>query len=154
MEYTADELAGIVDLFGALEREVLERAVGELAFRAGDEMPEREIQSSIDAAIDAYALVAVELDGESLLAPGPTAFPELPAGADDLPHILDVDRREVPQDATEAAVRKRLAGAAATLEDPSRAATLIDITYDTEAWAGVDLADVRDRLEAIVDESG
>lgn len=154
MEYTADELAGIVDLFGALEREVLERAVGELAFRAGEEVPDREIQSSIDAALASYALVSVELDGTSLLAPGPTAFPELPEGAEDLPHILDVERREVPREATETAVRKRLAAAAATLDDPDRAAALIDITYDTEAWAGVDLEDVRDRLEAIAADAG
>lgn len=154
MELTSDELAGLADLFGALPRPALERAISELAFRQGAEVEPEAVETWIDEAVHDYALVAVELDGEALLAPGPTAFPELPEGAADLPHILDVDRRTVPQAAIETAVRKRLASAAADLEDPERAATLVDITYDAEAWAGLDLGDVRERLGALLEETG
>lgn len=154
MDYSADELAGIADLFGAIERPVLAQAVEELAFKEGVELEEPAIESRIDEAIRFFALVEVDVDGATLLAPGPTAFPELPDGAADLPHILDVERRSIPQDAIETAVRRRLATSAAELEDSDRAAELIDITYDAEAWAGIDLADVRDRLEAIAENPG
>ena len=93
------------------------------------------------------------VDEEALLAPGPTAFPELPSGAEDLPHILDHERRAVPRDSIETTVRRRLAGAAAEMSDRERAAELIDITYDAEAWAGLELEDVRTRLEAIAGEA-
>lgn len=152
MEYSSDELAGIVDLFGALPREGLERAIEELGFRAGSDVSDAAVESAIDEAIYSYALVEVTVEEETLLAPGPTAFPELPSGAEDLPHILDHERREVPRDSIETTVRRRLAGAAAEMEDTERAAELIDITYDAEAWAGLDLEDVRTRLEAIAGE--
>ena len=153
MELSSDELAGLADLFGALPRPALERAISELAFRHGTAVDSAAVEDWIADAVHDYALVQVDLEGETLLAPGPTAFPELPEGAADLPHILEVDRRTVPQEATETAVRKRLAGAAADLEDAERAAALIDITYDAEAWAGLDLGDVRERLAALVEES-
>lgn len=154
MDFAADELAGIADLFGALPRESLERATTEVAFKEGEDLKAGEIEEQIDDALRAYALVSVDLDGETLLAPGPTAFPELPSGATDLPHILDEPRREVPREAIETSVRRRLAGAAAAIDDPGRAAELIDITYDAEAWAGLDLTDVRERLEAIREDPG
>lgn len=154
MDYSSDELAGIVDLFGALARSSLHRAVSELGFKTGSAVDDDEVESAIDEAIHEYALVAVTLEDETLLAPGPTAFPELPGGADDLPHILDHERREVPREAIETTVRRRLASSAAELEDVERAGELIDITYDAEAWAGLDLEDVRTRLEAIIEEAG
>lgn len=149
MELSSDELAGIADLFGAIPRADLEQAIEEVTFRAGGTVDEETIDDGIAEAVHEYVLVEVDIDGETRLAPGPTAFPELPDGGTDLPHILDVDRVPVPQDAIETAVRSRLAGAAADLEDGERAARLIDITYDAEAWAGLDLGDVRERLEAI-----
>lgn len=154
MEYTADELAGIADLFGGLAREELGRAVDELAFKAGAEVSSSTIDTWIEEAVRTFALVEVEVEEGTVLAPGPTAFPELPDGAADLPHIMDVPRRSLPPEAVETAVRKRLASEAATLEDAERAAELIDVTYDAEAWAGLDLADVRDRLEAIGTDPG
>ena len=154
MELSSDELAGIADLFGALPRPALERAIEEVAFRAGDEVSAATVEAWIDEAESEYALVAVDLDGDSHLAPGPTAFPELPDAANDLPHILDVDRQSVPPEAIETAVRRRLASAAANIEDPDRASALIDVTYDAEAWAGLDLADVRERLAAIGADPG
>ena len=154
MDFDVDELAGIVDLFGALPRESLARAVEEVAFREGTELDPETIEGTIDEAVSTYVLVEVDLEDETLLTPGPTAFPELLPGATDLPHILDEPRRTVPREAIETSVRKRLAGAAADIEDADRAATLIDITYDAEAWAGLDLADVRDRLEAIAEDPG
>lgn len=154
MEYSADQIAGLVDLFGALPRQSLVQAIEELAFRQGVDLDAATVQDRIDDALSSYTLVEVDLEDETVLAPGPTAFPELPAGAEDLPHILDQDRRQVPREAIESTVRTRLAGSAATLEDADRAAELIDITYDAEAWAGLDLADVRTRLEAIVEDPG
>ncbi|MFB6267028.1 MAG: hypothetical protein ABEI31_05155 [Halodesulfurarchaeum sp.] len=151
MDLEADELAGLVDLFGALPRESLVQGVQELAFRRGDDVEPEAIEAALDSALDHFVLLAVTLDSEEVMVPGPTAFPTVPEGGEDLPHILDADRRSVPQEAIERAVRRRLAAEAARLDDPDRAAELVDVTYDAEAWAGLDLSDVRTRLEAIAD---
>jgi len=154
MVLSADEVAGVVDLFGALPRDVLHRAVEELAFREGADVESERIEATIEEGLQSYALLEVELDGETLLAPGPTAFPEMPTGATDLPHILDESSREVPPGAIERSLRMRLAGAAADITDVARAEELIDVTYAAEAWAGLDLTDVRNRLEAIGEDPG
>jgi hypothetical protein len=138
-----DALAGVTDIFGGLTRDELDRALEELAFKRGEDT----VEADVEGALSDYYLVAVEHGGDALLAPGPVAFPDPPEYAEDLPHILDVDPREIPRDALADAVRERLdADAAAADSGSERAQTLVDVTYDAEAWAPVDLADVRDRL--------
>ncbi|WP_232687346.1 DUF7109 family protein [Halobacterium zhouii] len=138
-----DELAGIVDLFGGLTRSELERALDELAFKRGDEPDDPG--EGVDAALHEYYLVEVEYEDATLLAPGPVAFPELPEYGPDLPHILDVERRDVDREVLAAAVRERLESEVAEA-DGDRAEYLLDVTYDAEAWAPLDLDDVREDL--------
>jgi hypothetical protein len=148
---TGDELAGLADLFGALTRDELEAALGELAFKRGDAADDDAIGDAIDDAVDGYYLVAVDGDDETLLAPGPVAFPTLPEGAEDLPHILDVPTREVDRRTVARDVEERLRAEAARAVadgDDERVAHLLDVTYDLEAWASVDVSGVRDRLDA------
>ncbi|WP_336134668.1 DUF7109 family protein [Natronomonas amylolytica] len=146
--FTPDELAGVVDLFGALTREELDAACSELAYRRGEEPPE----GAVDEALSAFALVAFEADDETeeLLAPGPAAFPTMPDGAEDLPHILDTETRAVDRAEVARAAEKRLrteAARAVSAGDAERADELLDISYDIEAWGGVDLSGIRDRLD-------
>jgi hypothetical protein len=165
-----DELAGLVDLFGALTRAELDRAVDELAARQG-----HSAEADVDGAVESYHLVevgpetatgAVEDvaaddgehgaggDGSTLVTPGPVAFPALPAGAEDLPHVLDVDSRPVDRAALVGDVEARLRGDAARAvarDDVERMRHLLDVTYDLEAWASADVGDVRDRLDDALD---
>jgi len=155
MNRTRDELAGVVDLFGALSRAELTRALAELAFKRGQEVEEAALAAEIDDAVAEYYLVAVERDGETLLAPGPVAFPTLAERASDLPHILDVERRSVDRAALGEAVATRLreeSEAAVEADDADRAATLLDASYDVEAWAPVELDCVRATLTTCLDE--
>ena len=150
--FTHDEIAGIVDLFGALTPGEAGEALSELAYRRGGDPP----ADAIDGAIEAFALVEYEADGERLLAPGPAAFPALPDGSEDLPHILDVEPRSVDHDAIERAAADRLRSAAeqaVSSGDRGRAGDLVEISYDIEAWGGADLSAVRDRLEASPDDT-
>lgn len=154
MDGTRDELAGVVDLFGGLTREELADALLELAFRRGQEVEEDAVDAEIEAAIEDYHLVPVERDEATLLAPGPVAFPTMPDDAEDLPHILDVERRHLDREDLATAVRERLDAEAQELaagedsdETKDRATYLIDVTYDAEAWAPVDLEDVRAKLD-------
>lgn len=150
--FTRDEIAGIVELFGALAPEETDRALSELAYRRGEEPP----GETVDDALEAFALVKFETDGERLLAPGPAAFPELPEGSEDLPHILDVDDRSIDRDAIERAVTERLRSETdhvVATGDGERAAELLEISYDIEAWGQPDLSSVRDRLEDISDST-
>lgn len=165
-----DELAGIVDLFGGLMRSELEDALDELAFKRGDERAAEQGEAAngregreatreraadngdpndVDTALRGYYLVAVDGSendrSDPLLAPGPVAFPELPENAGDLPHIMDVERRSVDRETLADAVRQRLEADAAAA-DEERARSLVDVTYDAEAWAPVELGDVRERL--------
>lgn len=140
-----DELAGVADLFGGLTRAELRDALRELAFKRGEDFDADAADEDVTAAVRDYYLVAVDADGERVLAPGPAAFPELPERATDLPHILDVERRDVDRDALADAVRSRLESDAADA-DGERARSLVDVTYDAEAWAPVELGDVREEL--------
>jgi hypothetical protein len=158
-----DELAGVVDLFGALTREELQRALRELAFKRGEEADEDAVVDGIEAALEAYALVEVEADdvgvterpeydaeAEPYLVPGPTAFPTLPPDAEDLPHIMDAERRTVDREAVGEAVLKRLtkeAARAVDAGDRDRAERLLDASYDLEAWAPVAADQVRTGLD-------
>lgn len=149
--FDPDELAGIVDCFGALSREELVRACSETAFRRGDEASEDELREAIHAAVEAYAIV--EHDG--VLVPGPSAFPSLPAGAEDLPHIMDVERRPVDREAVAESVAEQFrADVADAIEadDAEQCRTLLDRTYELESWGPLVLAEERARLDDRIDE--
>ena len=152
MELSGDELAGIVDQFGALSPPELRRAIGEAAFRAGEDLADGTVEGWIEDAVTEFSLLSVEIEGETLLVPGPRAFPTVPDPATDLPHVLEVETRTVPAAALETGLRTRLAEKAARIDDPDTAHELIDVTYDAEAWAGIELADVRNRLAGIAHE--
>ncbi|WP_049906384.1 DUF7109 family protein [Halorubrum aidingense] len=175
-----DDLAGVVDLFDWLTRAELSRALSELAFKQRAEADADAIAAAIDVAVAEYALVpappaalsgagsdadvdagvdaadvadpAAGIDRDDVaLAVGPAAFPSLPAGAEDLPHILDVPERDVDRSALSAAVLDRLSAdavAAINESDAERLADLADVTYDIEAWAPVDAAEIRERIVA------
>jgi len=164
-----DDLAGVVDLFGWLTREELSQALSELAFKRRAEVDEAAIDAAIDLAVAEYALVpapeealsggdGAENSGDgTALAVGPAAFPTLPEGAEDLPHILDVPERSVDREALADAVLDRLRGEAVDAigdADADRLETLADVTYDVEAWAPVDVGPVRTRIVAELDEEG
>ncbi len=153
MDVTADELAGVVDLFGGLTRSELERALAELAFRAdGSDVDEEALEAPIRDALSAFALVQYDPpDGpdEPLLIAGPAAFPEPPEYAEDLPYVLEVDRRAIDRERAGRRVRNRYAAAVSdALEagDRERLDELLEASYDLEAWAPVDLGDERARI--------
>jgi len=160
---STDELAGVVDLFGGLARAELDEALEELAFRAGVEPPPDD---AVDAAVREYALVAYPrgadgADGDEAadpwLVPGPAAFPTLPEGAADLPHILDIESRAVDREALGRAVEERFRGDVARAvanEDAALVERLLDVSYDLETWGPVDLGDLRERLDAARDADG
>jgi len=157
MSITHDELAGVVDLFGALTRPELTAALAELAFKQGQDVDEAALQSTIEEALDAYTLVEYEPAGsddtEPLVAVGPTAFPTLPPNAEDLPHILDYDRRTVDRERLAEQGRHRLtseAEAAVEADDAEWAAELLDVSYDIETWATVDAGAVRSALKPVL----
>jgi hypothetical protein len=157
MDLTGHDVAGVVDLFGALTRAELGEALAELAFKRGEDHDPDAFAADIDAAVRSYHLVAVEPDGtdaavdETLYVVGPVAFPELPEGATDLPHILDVESRNIERETVARAAERRFrddASAAVEAGDTERIEALLDVSYELEAWGGVDLARSRDRLDA------
>ena len=152
---TGDELAGVADLFGALTRDELESALGELAFKRGEAVDEDAIDDAVAAAIEGYYLVAVDHDGETLLAPGPVAFPTLPDGAEDLPHIMDAPDRDVDDEGVVEAAERRLradAAQAVDADDTERIERLLDVSYDLEAWGSIDVSGARDRLTDAIED--
>lgn len=164
MTFDGDELAGMVDPFGVLTRVELRRAITEVLFRRGEDADDETVASDIDRAVQAYQIVvcppeavedvAVAGGGDEspeLLAVGPTAFPETPEGAEDLVHILDAGRRRVDRALLGRAVVERLRGQAARAVDrgdEKRVQQLMDVSYDVEAWAPVDVSDVRQRFDS------
>jgi len=147
---TGDELAGVVDLFGALTPDELRDALAELAFKRGEAVEENAIDEAVDDALSDYYLVAVDRDGATLLAAGPAAFPTVPDGGEDLPHILDVPEREVDRAALVEAAERRLradAARAVDADDADRIERLLDVSYDLESWGATDVGDVRHRLD-------
>lgn len=140
-----DELAGIVELFGALTREELAEARSELGFRQGRE--DEPDPAAVDAALEEYALV----EHEGLCVAGPAAFPTLPPEASDLPYIVEVPEREIDREEIGERVRDELLAAVDEDEvDPDR---LRELSYDLEVWAPVDADELRTRLEAEAGES-
>ncbi|ELZ11312.1 hypothetical protein C478_12905 [Natrinema thermotolerans DSM 11552] len=163
MDATADELAGVVDLFGGLTRTELERALAEAAYRAdGGSVEAAALETAVEDALESFALVRYEPDAdeglpddEALLVAGPTAFPTVPEDAEDVPHILEIDRRRLDREALGEAASERLHAAvdsAVAADDTDRMRTLIDVTYDLEAWAPIDCTDERRRLEERLEE--
>ena len=178
----ADELAGVVDLFGALSAEEVAAALVELAYRQRGTVDDARVETATERAVawavERYYLVEytptdladdaddADTDGDDadtdeddanrdathdpLLTVGPVAFPSLPEEAEDLPHILDFETRTVVRESLARAVETRLRGDAAravVAEDEARIQHLFDVTYDLEAWAPVDVGEVRERLE-------
>jgi hypothetical protein len=165
----ADELAGVVDLFGALTPGELTDALVELAYRQRGDVDDDAVAAAADDAVDwaveRYHLVAYtpagdgddesvvtaeDAAGDELLTVGPVSFPTLPAEADDLPHILEFPTRSVSREALVETVERRLRGDAAravAAGDDDRVRELLDVTYDLEAWAPVDVSEVRLRLD-------
>ncbi|WP_424000052.1 DUF7109 family protein [Haloarcula salina] len=156
MDLTPDELAGVVDLFGSLTRAELRSARDELAFKRGVEADPDDFEATVDDAIASYHLVAVpdhhaDAD-EPLLVVGPVAFPALPEGAADLPHIMDVPPRDLSREAVVEAVKSRFrddAVVAVKVGNDDRIRTLLDVSYDIEAWEDVDMDGLRDRLDDV-----
>ncbi|WP_233255077.1 DUF7109 family protein [Halopenitus persicus] len=159
-----DDLAGIVDLFGAMTRPELRRGLSELAFKRGVDVDDGTLRATIDAAVRGYHLVPVEgtdagVDpaDETFLVAGPAAFPSVPPNAEDLPHILDVPDRRLEREALGRTVRDRLAtdvADAVASADRSRLEELLEVTYDLETWAPVDGDDLRGRIRATLDGLG
>lgn len=149
--FDPDELAGVIDLFGALTPSELESALGELAFKRGEEVDSEAVAAAIDDAVASYAVVRYPDGDRTLLAAGPAAFPTLPPNAEDLPHILEVPDRDVDREAAGTAVAERLRSEAASAVDAGDAAAmrrLLDVTYDVEVWSdAVAVDDVRERLD-------
>jgi len=157
MSATLDELAGVVDLFDGLTREELSRALIELGARRGDDPDEDAVAESIETAVDRYFLARYEReDAADLLVPGPAAFPAVPEHGEDLPHIMDVPDRSPDREQLGEQVAERLAAdadAAIDAGDADAIEQLIDVTYDVEAWAPVELDDVRGRLDDALAEA-
>ena len=155
--FSPDELAGVLELFGALTESEFQRAVNEAAFRTGRDVEDDALAVRVDDATDSFHVVRVEpdavprvvpdLDGDdAAYVPGPRAWPTEPEGAEDLPHILDVDVRDVNRDALAVRVRRQLRAGieqAAAAGDADGLQELLDVTYDVETWADVDLDDTR-----------
>jgi hypothetical protein len=152
----SDDLAGILDLFGALTPAELESALEELAFKRGESVDLDAVETAVDDAVVSFAVVRYQGDGWTLLAPGPAAFPTLPPNAEDLPHILDVPDRDVDPEAAGAAVADRLRSAAVgalDADDEAEMRRLLDVTYDVEVWSGaVAVDEIRERLDAALSD--
>ena len=151
-----DDLAGVVDLFGALTPSELESALEELAFKRGESVDPDAVTAAVDDAVSSYAVVRYWEGDRTLLAPGPAAFPTLPPNAEDLPHILDVPDREIDHGAAGAALADRLRSDAATAVDTGDTAAirrLLDVTYDVDVWSdAVAVDDIREQLDGALAE--
>ncbi len=157
MDVSVDEVAGIVDCFGGLTCEELERALSEVAYRDGTELDAEALAETITAGREEFALVRYtrpdRQEEPPLLVAGPTAFPTIPDHGEDLPYILEIEPRTVDREAIGVHARVRFLEAveAAIAEaDTARARHLLDVSYDLEAWAPVDLSDERQRLDGLL----
>lgn len=175
MNGTADELAGVVDLFGGLTRTELARALAETAYRAdGQRVDEDAVDEALEMALGSFALVrydpsadvsetgadersgsSLELDVESpLFVAGPTAFPRTPEYAEDLPHILDIERRYLDRNQLARAARNRFEvelGTATREESTERLEELLEVSYDLETWGPIDLSAERELIGSVLD---
>lgn len=154
MDVTGDELAGVVDLFGALTGEELGQALVELAFKRSEDCEPAAFEDDIAAAVDTYHLVSFDFserfDASTLYVPGPVAFPELPENATDLPHILDIEQRSLDREKLGEAAEKQFradTAQAVAAGDEERIEQLLDVSYELDVWAPVDLSTARERLD-------
>ena len=154
MELTPDELAGVVDVVGPVTRDELGAACEELAFKRGEDVDREAFEAAIDSALASYHLVAVadhDADADApLVVVGPAAFPAIVEGATDLPHILDVSERDPATETVATAAERRFredAAEAVRAGDEDRIATLLDVSYDLEAWGPVELSSARGLLD-------
>lgn len=150
MDVTGDTIAGVVDLFGALTEDELRTALAELAYKRGDGFEPERFEQDIADACESYHLVRVTDRQPPFLVPGPVAFPTVPEGGTDLVHILDVETRDLDRSVSSTAAVERFDGdvrRALEENDRQRLEDLLDVSYELEAWASVDLSDERDRLE-------
>jgi hypothetical protein len=151
MEFTGDDLAGVVDMFGALSRDDLAAALVELSFKAGVDVEPSAFDDDIESALREYELVELEPETDTaLLVAGPAAFTRLPEEAEDLHHILDAEQREIDREEAGTAAADKLhrdAVGAIDAGDSAEMQRLLDLSYDIEAWAPVDLSETRDRLD-------
>lgn len=164
MDSTPDELAGIVDLFGALTRSELHQAITDLSARTGDDFDPEILDNQIDAALHEYYLLCINSDQteespsaatESVLVSGPAALPTIPPHGEDLPHIMEIEDRTIPTETLRRAAEERLrkdAAQAVNDDDATRIRDLLDTCYDLEAWAGVNTTQIRERLTSVLDE--
>jgi hypothetical protein len=149
MDLSPDEFAGIADLFGGLTREELAEAVENLAARQGVDFGREALDARVETARLKYYLLAVQREGETVLAPGPTALPTLPDHAEDLPHMMEVSERAIDPERLAEAVHERLAADAERAianDERDRIDVLIGVSYDAEAWGPVELEDIREQL--------
>ena len=155
MDPTLDELVGAVDLFGGLSREELVGGFQDIGARMGDDVDIKVLNLRIDEAIEKYYLV--EVADRGLLVAGPSALPELPEGGEDLPHLILVGEREINREELEKGVAERLGKEveiAIFEKDRNQIESLLDVCYDLEMWAGVDVDGIRKKLERIIDSRG
>ena len=155
MDPTLDELVGAVDLFGGLSREELVGGFQDIGARMGDDVDIKVLNLRIDEAIEKYYLV--EVADRGLLVAGPSALPELPEGGEDLPHLILVGEREINREELEKGVAERLGKEveiAIFEKDRNQIESLLDVCYDLEMWAGVDIDGIRKKLERIIDSRG
>lgn len=153
MDPSADELAGIADLFGGLSLDEFERAFENIAARQGEPFDAEELAAEVRAATDDFFLVELDRDAGPIYAPGPAALPRLPDHGDDLPHMMDLEPRSIDRAAVGRAVEERLrsaAAAAVSAGDRDRMLKLLDVAYEVDAW-GVDTTELRDRLSAAIE---
>ena len=148
MEHSPDALAGIAGMFGGLTRSDLQLASAEIEFKQHGSDPDVErIRRAIDDALLTYHLVETEIDDETILIPGPTAFPLIPAGGDDLPHILDAKVHEIDRSVVG---EQLLADLVETMHDElsdEAREQLNQLSYDLEAWASIDASPIRNMLD-------
>ena len=153
MDPSPDEVAGVVDLFGALTAAEIERAFTDIAARRGTAVDEDRLRERIESAETEYYLVRLADDGSDRYVPGPAALPTLPEHGEDLPHIMDVEPRTVDRSTIGRAVEERLradAASAVAEADIERMTMLLDVAYEVDVW-GVDTSEIRDRLTAAME---
>ena len=162
MAPTPDELAGTVDRFGGLTRTELAGALEDLAAREEWTFDGEGINDAIEVALERYYLLELDSEavdgeaptGEAVLVAGPAALPTLPAGGEDLPHLLELEPRTVDPSVAARQVEQRLrADAAAAVDDgdADRAERLLDACYEVESWGPVDLGDAKAGLADLLD---
>ena len=150
VELGPDQLAGITGLFGGLTRDELRESCSELVYLAsGESLSQERCDSWIDDALESFHLVESEIENGRVLISGPTAFPRVPSGAEDLPHILDIEPRSIDRDETATHLVDVLEAEVTPDLSEDRAAELVALTYDLESWADVDAESIRDMIEAI-----